>query len=58
MGKASEKFWELESRLPDRVKSHTDKVIRTGAKILRPFSEDTQRRGEKWYKAQRKKLRI
>ncbi len=51
MGKGSDKFWELESKLPASVKPFTDRVIRTGAKVakkLSPLGEDTQRKGSKW----------
>ena len=54
MGKGKDKLWELESRLPDSVKRHTDRVIRTGAKLakrLHPLGEDTRRKGEAWVKA-------
>ncbi len=61
MGKVSQKLWEAESKLPDAVKKHTDKLIRGGhrlAKKIQPIREDSKRRGEKWVKSQRKKLHI
>jgi len=51
MGKVSSKLWEAESKLPDKVKRYTDRVIRGGAKLadrLHPLGEDTRRRGEAW----------
>jgi hypothetical protein len=61
LGKVRDRIWEVESKLPDAVKVHTDKAIRAGAKVakrLHPFREDSKRRGEKWYRDQRKKLHI
>lgn len=51
MGRVSNKLWEAEEKLPDSIRKHTDKVIRTGfevAKRLHPLREDTQRRGKAW----------
>lgn len=51
MGKVSEKIFEANSKLPDSMRKHTDKLIRAGyraSKRIKPIREDTRRKGEAW----------
>ena len=51
MGKAADKLWELESKIPESMKPHTDRMIRVGLKVskkLHPLGEDTKRVGQAW----------
>lgn len=58
MGRASNKFWELESKLPSGVKKYTDRAIRHGYRAMRPLRADSKRRGEEWWRGVRKKYRV
>lgn len=58
MGKVLDKLWELESKLPNGVKKHTDRIIVSSSKALRPLREDSKKRGKAWVESQRRKYHV